>query len=80
MDFLRGGGYLREKKSHLMDWKLVCVDKGSSLGICSLGAFNKTLLRKWCWRFIEERETFGKQFTLKKGRLFGNKLSLIKLA
>ena len=46
---------------------LVCANKKEgSLGIHSLVALNKTLLRKWSWIFVEERGSFWKQVTIGK--------------
>ena len=45
-DLLWGGNTL-EKKSHLVNWSVVCVDiRQESLGIRSLMALNKALLGK----------------------------------
>ena len=64
-DFLWGGGAL-EKKTSFGDWNLVCADKKGRLRIHSLVALNKTLLRKWSWIFVEERESFWKQVIIGK--------------
>ena len=46
-DFLWVGGEL-EKKSHLVNWSIVYLEKqNGSLGFRSLSLFNKALLGKW---------------------------------
>ena len=53
-DFLWGGGNL-ERKIHLINWGTICLSKeNGGLGIRSFSNFNKALLGKWNWRFIEE--------------------------
>ena len=65
-NFLWGGGVL-EKKPHLVNWSLVCIDmKERGLGIRGLVALNKALLGKWSWRFAAERESFWKQVMINK--------------
>ena len=65
-DFMWGGGAL-EKKPHLVNWSLVCADmRQGGLGIRSLVALNKALLRKWSWRFIVERVSLWKQVIIDK--------------
>ena len=65
-DFLWGGGAL-EKKPHLVNWSLVCADMmQGGLGIRSLVALNKALLRKWSWRFAVERDSLWKQVIIDK--------------
>ena len=50
-NFLWGGGAL-EKKPHLVNWDVICSNKGQgSLGLRSLTSLNKVLLGKWIWRF-----------------------------
>ena len=54
-DFLWVGGEL-EKKSHLVNWSIVYLEKqNGSLGFRSLSFFNRALLGKWSWRFVKER-------------------------
>ena len=65
-DFLWGGGAL-EKKTHLGNWSLVCIDKKEGgLGIRRLVALNKVLLGKWSWRFAVKRKSFWKQVIINK--------------
>ena len=47
IDFLWGVGALK-KKPHLANWSAICADmRQGGLGIHSLMALNKALLRKW---------------------------------
>ena len=46
-DFLWAAGAL-EKKPHLINWKVVCTDKGQGgLGVRNLSILNREQLRKW---------------------------------
>ena len=46
-DFLWGGGNL-ERKVHLVNWEVVCVDKNKGgLGLRKLALLNKASLGKW---------------------------------
>ena len=57
-DFLWGNGSLK-RKSHLVNWATVCLDKSKgSLGVKHLPLLNMALLCKWNWRFATEREAF----------------------
>ena len=43
-----------EKKPHLVNRKMMCLDRRSGgLGVKNLD--NKGLLSKWCWQFAMER-------------------------
>ena len=56
--FLWGGGTL-DRRPHLVKWEVVCRDKKSGgLGIKKLSTLNKTLLCKWSWRFMQEKDVF----------------------
>jgi hypothetical protein len=55
-DFL-WGGLGEEFKFHLVSWAKVCspISEGG-LGIRNLRTFNRALLGKWLWRYVNERE------------------------
>ena len=59
-DFLWGGGAL-ERRPHLVKWKVVCLDKKKRGLIKNLSFFNKALLGKWSWRYMNEREALWNQ-------------------
>lgn len=45
-----------EQKPHLVKWAIVCSDKRKSgLGVRNLASFNRALLCKWSWHYVEER-------------------------
>ena len=65
-DFLWGGGEL-EKKPHLVNWSIVCLEKhNGGLGFKSLPLFNKALLGKWFWRFVMEKYPLWKRVIVGK--------------
>ena len=44
-----------DKKPHLMNWAIVCIDKkDGGLGVIGLYKLNKALLGKQNWRFANE--------------------------
>ena len=56
-DFLWRGGTL-ERKSHLVRWEIVCLDKKKGgLGVKCFSTLNKALLCKWNWQLANERKT-----------------------
>ena len=64
--FLWGGGDL-EKKPHLVNWSIVCLEKhNGGLGFKNLSLFNKALLGKWFWRFVKERNPLWKRVIVGK--------------
>ena len=45
-----------------MNWRVICIDKkNGALGIRRFGVFNRALLGKRCWKFVEEGTSFGKK-------------------
>ena len=59
-NFLWGGGAL-EKKLHLVNWDVICFNKGQGgLGLRSLTSLKKVLLGKWIWRFASEEDCIWK--------------------
>ena len=60
-DFLWEGGSF-EKRPHLVNWKVVCTDKGQGmLGVRRLSFLNRALLRKWVWRFAKDFDGIWKR-------------------
>ena len=60
-EFLWSGGSLA-KKTHLVNWKTVCTEKKKEgLGLCRFSILNKALMRKWCWRFANERDSLWRK-------------------
>ena len=60
-DFLWEGGSL-EKKPHVVNWDIVCLDKRKGgLRVRRLNSLNKTLLCKWIWRFAKERDALWRE-------------------
>ena len=50
------GGSDHDKKISLVRWATVCIDNSKGgIGIKSFSKMNKALLRKWSWRFANER-------------------------
>ena len=58
MDFLWEGGAL-EWKPDMVKWVIICLDKRKGgLRARNLLSFNRALLHKWSWRYVEERRAF----------------------
>ena len=56
-----------ERKAHLVNWEVVCVDKKKGgLGLRKLALLNKALLSKWIWRFACDKENLWKKVILVK--------------
>ena len=77
-EFLWGGGSL-EKKPHLVNWMTLCTKKKKGgLGLRRFSNLNKVLLCKWCWRFVNERNSLWRKVISSKfgegigGWSFGN--------
>ncbi|RVX11584.1 LINE-1 retrotransposable element ORF2 protein [Vitis vinifera] len=65
---LSRGGAL-ERKSHLVNWDTVCLDKSKGgLGVRRLSILNRALLCKWNWRFANERDTLWRRVISRKFR------------
>ena len=61
-DFLWGGGVV-VKKPHLVNWEVVCSNKGQGgLGIRNLSKLNKVLPSKWVWRFATKTKSTWRRF------------------
>ena len=67
-NFLWGGGAL-EKKAHLVNWEVVCFDKGlGGLGLRKFSLMIKALLGKWIWHFASDKDcTWKRLITFKYG-------------
>lgn len=65
-DFLWGGGKL-EKKPHLVKRPIVYSNETKgSLGVRCLSKFNRALLGKWSWCFVEENGALWHQVINRK--------------
>ena len=66
-----------EKKSHLVRWLTVCLDKRKGgLGVKNLAMLDKALLRKWSWCYANEKEAFWNQVI--RGKYENVKVSVLK--
>ena len=63
-ELLWSGGSLA-KKTHLVNWKTVCTEKGG-LGLRRFSILNKALMCKWCWRFANERDSLWRKVICSK--------------
>ena len=60
-DFLWGGEAL-DKRPHLVNWQVVCSDKGQGgIGVKNLTLLNRVLLGKWVWTFAWDIDSIWKQ-------------------
>ena len=51
-----GGGEVNRKIAWIK-WDFICLSKeDGGLGVKRIGAFNVSLLGKWCWRMMAEKE------------------------
>ena len=56
-----------EKKSSLVSWAIVYIDKRKGgLGLTSFSKMNKALLCKWSWRFANERNSLWRKVICSK--------------
>jgi hypothetical protein len=55
--FFFGGACEESRKITWVSWKSICLRKEyGGLGVRQLREFNLTLLGKWCWRTLVDRE------------------------
>jgi hypothetical protein len=59
-----------EPRHHLLNWKIICssVSKGG-LGIKNLVLFNKALLGKWLWKFVQEETSLWRHVIVEKYKI-----------
>ena len=61
------GGSDQDRKISLVRWTTVCMDKRKGgIGIKSFSKMNKALLRKWSWRFANERNSLWRKVICSK--------------
>ncbi|OMO91306.1 reverse transcriptase [Corchorus capsularis] len=64
------GGSDSQKKLHYVNWNQVCKPKeNGGLDIVDLDIKNRGLLKKWVWRFGNEKDSLWRKIIVEKGKL-----------